>query len=486
MEIAARRSRSRAGAFFSALAVLTAVAFADGGYFRESWLWITLALCSLAGIGLLLRERIELGRLDLVTVGALGCLVGWTAVSATWSSAPAESLRDAERGLIYVAALLAFLLLVERENIRGLLAGIVVAVSIVTAYGLGERVLADEGVERDPVEGLLLIEPLGYANALGILAAIGTLLSVSLAAHGSTTLHRVLAAAPSPLLLAALALTESRGAWLALGTGYVALLLVDSRRERALAAALVLALPGAAAVVLAERSSALTDETATPSDVSSAYGRIAAAVVLLGLVAGIASLALPRISVRTRVRPPTIAIAALGGILAAGVVATIRGEPLGLRTDYWRVAWDEFEQNAWLGSGSGTFAEYWQRAGIAAGVRDAHNLYLETLAELGPVGLLLLVAALALPLFAAVHAREHPLTAIAMGAYVAFLVHAGLDWDWEMPAVTLGGLSCGVALLVAARPRRGEILVAPLGRAALTLAVIALAAFAVAARFLVE
>jgi Flp pilus assembly protein TadD len=41
---------------------------------------------------------------------------------------------------------------------------------------------------------------------------------------------------------------------------------------------------------------------------------------------------------------------------------------------------------------------------------------------------------------------------------VAFLVHAGVDWDWELPAVVVVGLLCGVALLVplrneAARPR---------------------------------
>jgi hypothetical protein len=34
---------------------------------------------------------------------------------------------------------------------------------------------------------------------------------------------------------------------------------------------------------------------------------------------------------------------------------------------------------------------------------------------------------------------------------VAYLVHAGIDWDWEMPAVTVAALACGVALLLAAR-----------------------------------
>jgi cytochrome c-type biogenesis protein CcmH/NrfG len=41
--------------------------------------------------------------------------------------------------------------------------------------------------------------------------------------------------------------------------------------------------------------------------------------------------------------------------------------------------------------------------------------------------------------------------AAAAGAYVAFLLHAAIDWDWEMPAVTVAALACGVALLLAAR-----------------------------------
>jgi hypothetical protein len=82
---------------------------------------------------------------------------------------------------------------------------------------------------------------------------------------------------------------------------------------------------------------------------------------------------------------------------------------------------------------------------------DAHSLYLETLAELGPLGLALLVAALAVPLAAARAARRHPLASASAGAYVAFLLHAGIDWDWEMTSVTLAALACGIALLLAAR-----------------------------------
>jgi peptidoglycan/LPS O-acetylase OafA/YrhL len=44
--------------------------------------------------------------------------------------------------------------------------------------------------------------------------------------------------------------------------------------------------------------------------------------------------------------------------------------------------------------------------------------------------------------------------AAAAAGYVAFVLHAGIDWDWEMPATTLAGLFCGAALLAATRPQQ--------------------------------
>jgi hypothetical protein len=116
------------------------------------------------------------------------------------------------------------------------------------------------------------------------------------------------------------------------------------------------------------------------------------------------------------------------------------------------VAWLEYEHHPLLGGGAGSYQRFWLRHRPAPlPVRNAHSLYLETLAELGPVGLALLLCALAVPFVAIREARRHPLVPAALGAYVAFLFHAGIDWDWEMTAVTLAALSCGVALLLAAR-----------------------------------
>src|SRR5207244_10052878 len=125
------------------------------------------------------------------------------------------------------------------------------------------------------------------------------------------------------------------------------------------------------------------------------------------------------------------------------------------RADYWRVAWREFAENPVLGAGAGSYERYWVRdRPNAFFARDAHNLYLEVLAELGPIGLLLLCVALGTPLVAAVRLRRRPLVAAVAAAYVAFLLHAAIDWDWEMTGLTITALLCGAALVVAARPER--------------------------------
>jgi O-antigen ligase len=120
-----------------------------------------------------------------------------------------------------------------------------------------------------------------------------------------------------------------------------------------------------------------------------------------------------------------------------------------------------------LGSGAGTFGRYWLQSGPVGrfgGALDAHSLYLETLAELGPIGLVLLAGFLLYPLRRVVEARHLPGVPAATGAAVAFLVHAGLDWDWELPAVTVAGLACLAAVLLAGRHERTE----PLPRLART------------------
>ena len=102
-----------------------------------------------------------------------------------------------------------------------------------------------------------------------------------------------------------------------------------------------------------------------------------------------------------------------------------------------------------MGGGAGTYEQSWyQLRRIDLTARDAHNLYLEVLAELGVVGLLILLFALTVPLVGLIRCRAGPFAPAAFGAYLAFLAHAGVDWDWEMVAVTVAAILVGSVGLV--------------------------------------
>jgi O-antigen ligase len=407
--------RGRRGpTFLSAFVVLTAVAFADGGYFGETWVWTTLALASLAWVALVLRDAIEVGRLELVGIAALTCFVGWMALSAAWSPTPEETIKEAERALIYVAGFLGVTLLLDRGRLREYFSGIAAATIVVVAYAIVEHLL--DSSARDPTQGTLLIEPFGYANALGIFATLGVLVSLGLALSAKSKAERVTWIAGIALLITALIETESRGAGLALAAGLFVLTILRWKR-------------------IAGRTPAVRASLA-----------IAAPIALLALVA-------------------TVALRA--------------NDLLGPRVDYWTVALSQWQENMVLGSGAGTFALYWLREGRPSVVLDAHSLYVETLAEVGPVGLVLLTVTLAVPIVAAVRGRDDPLAAIGAAAYVAYLVHAGLDWDWEMPAVTLAGLLCGIGVLVGVRQDANGITVGPRARGGLAVVVLVIAVLAV-------
>ncbi len=118
------------------------------------------------------------------------------------------------------------------------------------------------------------------------------------------------------------------------------------------------------------------------------------------------------------------------------------------RSEYWDVAGELVRERPVLGAGAGSFGRSWlQERPALLYVRDAHNLYLETLAELGPVGLATLLLVLGAPLLGARRAVRHPAGAAVVATYVALLAHAALDWDWELPAVTLCTILLAVALI---------------------------------------
>ena len=277
----------------------------------------------------------------------------------------------------------------------------------------------------------MLFEPLGYANALGGLAAIGLPLLVAASVGGSA-----LASAATVPVATALYLSQSRSAWLAVACalGFWATRTMPRPRVGALVSMSLFP----AAAVTAVGALGLVDPS-LPDAARDPRCALAAAIVLA--CAGGAALLGAR-----RGTPPHATAASspragliLGCVLGLGaLLAVVRGGA-GDRLQYWRVAWRMFVAHPLAGSGGGSFAGEWVRLrSVAVSTKDAHSLYLETLGETGIVGLLLLVGALAVPLVVARH-RRSSLDVAALAGYGAFLIHAAFEWDWEMPAVTLTG-----------------------------------------------
>lgn len=460
-----------------------ALGAADGGYFPPAWGWTALIALWLVIAWLFLgRAALHGGRLAAVFAGGLIGLAAWTWLSLAWTDNTVQTALEGFRMIAYAGVVAALVLVVRRETAPALLRGVLAAIALLSTYGLATRLFPDRLGSYDPISAYRLSEPIGYWNGFGIFVAIGLLLALGAVARERSTALRAAAAAAFVVLVPALYFTFSRGAWIALAVGIVAAVALDPRRLQLLVALLVVGAPGLLAAWIGSRSEALTRQDSPLSAAVDQGREVAVFVVVLALVAAAGAVALA--AAERRVVPSrtirlgfaaVLAVLVLGAL--TGVVARFGGpvemvdkaydafkEPppvaqtdLGerlftftgsYRLELWEEAWNQYRDHSLLGEGAGTYEQYWlQGRPIPHKVRDAHNLYLETLGELGPIGLALLLVALGAPLAAALAARRHPFAAGAFGAYVAFLVHAGVDWDWELPAVTVSALACGAALL---------------------------------------
>ena len=132
------------------------------------------------------------------------------------------------------------------------------------------------------------------------------------------------------------------------------------------------------------------------------------------------------------------------------------------RIDNWRVALDGFEEQPLHGHrGRHVPAHVGPRPPGAAGqVNDGHSLYLETLAELGVVGLVLLLVALGTSwrggLARLGGPERHAHGAFVAGGDDARACTPAIDWDWEMPALFVWLFGAG-GVALAARERAGRL-----------------------------
>jgi hypothetical protein len=492
------------------------VSFTHGGYFPREWGWALLVLALASLLAVLVRDRLPAGRLELAAVLLLLAFVAWTALSTVWSVSAAQPVLAAERALVYATALPAMLLAVRGRSGAPLVAGAVAGAAAVCLYAVAGRLAPGTLTAYPPSDSYQLQEPIGYWNGLAALAAIGAVAAAVSAAEPLSRAWRAAAAATLPLLVVTLYLTFSRGGAVALLAGLCAAVVLVRSRLHFLVVVAMLAPAAAVATWFASRHRALTHSGATLATARAEGWRVGVVLlVCVVLAATVAALVLPElercVAVPRRVQRAVGASLLALVVLAAAAVVVREGGPSGLasrvsssftsslpstggdlnrrltsfssdgRADYWRIAWREVRAHPLLGGGAGSYVRFWHRyRPTSYETQNAHNLYLETLAEEGPVGLALLVGAFAMPLVAALRRRGRAGAAAGGAAFAAYAVHAALDWDFQIVAVTFAALLCAAAALTAARAdERGPALTPrlryPLAAAAAAVAAIAIA-----------
>lgn len=472
-------------------------AFQAGGYFAGTHGLLAVVLALILVLRVTLADDPFAGAslaLGLVA-GALSLLAGWMLVSSGWSGAGARALLEFDRSLVYVLAVLLFgTLAMTPGRLAWMLRGVAAAVVAVCLVALITRTLPAVWPIGDNIEPARLSYPVTYWNALGLLAALGTIACVHLTCGSREPRWlRPLAAAAVPITVCALYFTLSRGAIAAGAIGLVAYLLL-ARPGAALGGLLATVPAAAVAVRSAYGAPALVfDNPVGPAAVAQGRG-VAITIAACALGAALVRLAAawwldPRLSGRAAALGRRSRLALLGAaaiaLLAAVVVTGLPGrvatqyqqfvdrrvvrESADARTrltdpsnngrlDGWGVAVDNFRSRPWVGSGAGTFEILWNRdRPFEFQTIDGHSLYLETLAELGVVGGALVVVALLTLMVGGLRRARGPdraLLAAVSALLVTWIVHAGVDWDWEMPVVTLPVLALGAAALAVAIPRR--------------------------------
>jgi tetratricopeptide (TPR) repeat protein len=366
-------------------------------------------------------------------MGLLLVFTAVTAVSIAWSVQPDHSWQDSGRMLAYSAVFGAGFALVRvaPERWPAILGGLTLAAVIVCGYALLTKVFP---AGLDPSNTFArLNEPYGYWNAVGLSAAIGAICCLWLGARRTGhALLRALAYPAMSMVLLTLMLAYSRGAMVALAVGLVMWFLVVPLRLRS-AALLIVAAAGAGVVgawdfskhALSAEGVALSERTAAGRQLGALMLAMLVALTVVGIAIGFSTgRRAPSLLTRRRAGAVLLAAVVLALVAFAGALAVSQrgftgsishafdaltnpnaippGNTPGRltavaseRARYWNEALQVFDANPLFGAGAEGYATAHLRyEAQTLEVRHAHSFILQTLADLGLLGLLVALALL--------------------------------------------------------------------------------------------
>ena len=459
----------------------------DGSIAAADWLPVAvlaalvLAVLAAGGAPSVLPPAAAVGAGGLVLLAALA------AASTAWSPSPAGARDEALLTGFYAIALLAGALAtrarIEREPAIAAVTAVLAVLATATAFDL-----ALSSRPESLLFGGRLDFPVSYVNADAALFMLGFWPAVAVAARRNGSLAvRSGGAAAAALFLALGVAAQSKGAVVGIVVSAVMLFALAPVRLRVFVPTLL------AAIAVAPAARPLT--APYRSDAAAAAHRAGWAALVVAVVAAVLGAAYALADRRLALDEGQRRFAGRGVLalvvacIVVGVAAFAIEVPtpgswaaakwrafkhppaaqsgsthltsLGSnRYDFWRVAIQEARAHPLAGiGGRGFFTAYLREGHSGETPLRAHSLYLDTVAEEGLSGLVLLLVGLGGPLVLLRRRLREPAGVAAFGAGIYFFAHAAVDWIWTVPVVGL------FAFLILGAGCGGEEEAAPLRRA---------------------
>ncbi len=298
------------------------IAAASGGFNATSFGWTALAFTWIVIVALAVGVP-AWGRFDIAWLSAAAGICIYTFASALWSSSADVAIDNGQRSLEYLAGITAALLVVRRGRLTLWMSGLALGAAAVSVYSLATRLFPDRfGGAFNADAGYRLFVPIGYWNALGIFAAIASLIALGVSTFGRGRALRILAAVALVPLTSTLYFTFSRGALVALAVGILAVFALSPQRLRLLGGFSALVPIPAAGVLIASRAAALTHQAIAVSAAAHAGHRLALELALLA--AGQAAVAAAYVVWLSRIRVSSTT-RRVAGAVAVAVAASRAG-----------------------------------------------------------------------------------------------------------------------------------------------------------------
>lgn len=468
-------------AFIGTFAVLLYYALRGGSYdvvVRQEEaiaVWWVIGLGWAAGV----LPRFRRPRGSRFPLLALAGLVLWTALSLGWTESDSRTLAELARDLHYAGLLVLVWSLFGAENWRAAAAGLIAAAVAVTALSLASR-LTPGIFPGNHIKGVFgtnrLNYPFNYWNSVAAWCAMTIALVLAMSAHADRRWVRALCAAAIPLCGTTAYLTYARQSVLGTAAAVIVLFAISRNRWMTLVNALG-GLAGAAIGILAARGEpAIVDATSGAGGVKVLLAVLAGSALAAAIAVASSVVRTDRLRMSRAVAQAVLGAAAIVVLIVALTAArpTIskgwdefrnRTVATGTSTDpaarfktlngqryvHWQSAMRAFKAHPLDGIGPGTFEFWYSRDGGPEFVRDAHSLYVESLAETGLIGFVLVILFFAGLLYVAARRRRRldetsdiGLHAALFAAFVVFLAHAAVDWVWETTAISalaFGGIA---------------------------------------------